>query len=147
MSNTLLIQSCSGNKNNYDGLVPAMELYDGYFFRILKKAKRENKLRDDVDIMILSAKHSLIEPDEEISYYDRVMDSKRAEELNQDVLSALTCKLDQKNYDKVVLNLGKTYKKAVDGIEDILSENQELEEITGRGIGEKGGKFKELIRN
>jgi hypothetical protein len=57
----LLILGCSQRKRPDSGLLPAIERYDGVNFRILQKAKREEYLPENLDILILSAKYGLIE--------------------------------------------------------------------------------------
>lgn len=142
---TLLIQSCSATKKETQQKIPAIDLYEGYFFKIIKKAKRDLGIRSDMDIMIISAKHGLIEPDKEISYYDVRMDENKARKLNKEVLDDLKQKLTQKKYDKIVCNTGNNYREALAGIEDVIGPEQELEVIEGSGIGEKGRILKKLI--
>ncbi|MFB6158666.1 MAG: DUF6884 domain-containing protein [Candidatus Nanohalobium sp.] len=142
---TLLIQSCSGTKNDVDGSVPAIQLYDGYFFRIIKKAQRNFGLDNGLDMLILSAKHGIIDPEEEIEHYDQVMDEERAKELNKEVVEAIAKRVENKNYSKIVCNLGKDYLKAVEGLENHLSDEQELHVIEGNGIGEKGKVLKKIV--
>ena len=140
-----MIQSCSATKRDTEERVPAIDLYDGYFFKIIKKAQRNLGLRKDMDIAILSAKHGLIDPDEEISHYDIRMDEERANELNEEVLNKLKDKISQEKYDKIVCNMGKDYMPALEGIGEVIDEEQELEVIEGDGIGEKGRILKKFI--
>ncbi|MFB6200143.1 MAG: DUF6884 domain-containing protein [Candidatus Nanohaloarchaea archaeon] len=142
---TLLIQSCSATKNEVEGQVPAIDLYDGYFFRIIKKARRDFGLNKNLDMLILSAKHGIVRPDEEISHYDQVMDEERARELNKEVIAEIANHLEQNNYSKIVCNLGKEYRKAIEGLEDVVTEEHELQMIEGNGIGEKGKVLKEMV--
>jgi len=50
---TLLVQSCSATKNHVTEPTRAIEVYDGYFFRIIKKAMREGAFRSDIELRIL----------------------------------------------------------------------------------------------
>jgi len=140
---SLLVQSCSSTKEPVDSPVPAIDLYDGYFFRIIKKAQRTNRFRSDTDIIIISAKHGVVEPDDEIGYYDRRMDTERANELNDEVLRAIGDFVAENKHDKVWINLGKDYLPAVEGIEDTV--DIPVEYIEGAGIGMKGKQLKRLI--
>lgn len=138
----LLIQSCSASKRSVDDSVPALDLYDGYFYRIIDKAKREDRFDPDLDMLILSAKHGILEPDEEIAPYDRRMDRQRALELQEDVQSTVATYAAE-SYDQVWINGAKAYRLALDGLEERLE--VPVRAVDGNGIGEKGSQLKQLI--
>lgn len=140
----LLIQACSKSKNTPEERAQALELYDGYFFKIIKKAIKEGELRDDIDICILSAKYGIVDSTETIEYYNQKMTTERARELRESVLAAITERIEQRNYDKVLLNLGETYREAVKGLSEETSVN--VEAIEGEGIGRKGHVLKKTVR-
>jgi len=140
----LLLQSCSASKQEVDNPLPAFELYSGYFYRILKKAIRDDEFRSDVDINILSAEHGLIKPSDEIAPYDRRMDRKRAEALNPTVLDSIETRVGQDNYERIIVNMGETYRGAVTGLEHRVDAT--IAEIQGDGIGEKGNALYRFIR-
>ena len=122
-----------------------MERYDGYFFRIIKKAIGEGALRNDIEIVILSAEFGLLDLDDEIPLYNRQMTSKRAGELRDDVMSSLVSRVRRGEYDTLVVNMAKEYEKAIEGVDSQLK--IEINRIRGGGIGAKGRKFKHLIRS
>jgi hypothetical protein len=65
----LLVISCSQRKTLGNGLVPAVDRYDGPAFRVLRKYLRE--LPDPgLRVLILSAKFGLIEAERKLPYYD-----------------------------------------------------------------------------
>ena len=140
---SLLVQSCSATKESVNKPVPALDLYDGYFFRIIKKARRTGCFQPGLDIIIISAKYGVVEPDDEITYYDQRMNTERAEELNADVVSAIAGKVDTNEYKKVWINLGKDYLPAVDGLQDAV--DVPVSYIEGNGIGMKGKRLKHLV--
>jgi cytoplasmic iron level regulating protein YaaA (DUF328/UPF0246 family) len=142
---SLLIQSCSATKQNVEKPVQALDLYDGYFFKIIKKAVRTERFQSGLDIIIISAKHGVVEPDDEIRYYDQRMDTERAEELNDDVIDAIVDKVAKEGYEKVWVNLGKDYLPAVNGLETAVA--VPVGYIEGCGIGMKGKRLKELVSN
>lgn len=139
----LLIQSCSKSKNNPGKAAPALDLYSGFFFKIIKKAMRENAFDERIDIWILSAEHGLIKSETEIERYDRRMDSERARKLAPDVLKTLKHK-NADGYDKIVVNAGSDYRQALSGLETM--QNADIHHIEGEGIGVKGNKLKQFIR-
>jgi len=140
---SLLIQSCSATKQNVETPVPALDLYDGYFFRIINKALRADQFRPGLDIIIISAKHGVVEPDEEIGYYDQRMDTERAKELNDEVVNTIASHVTEDGYENVWINLGKDYLPAVNGIEDAV--DVPVDYIEGCGIGMKGKQLKHLV--
>lgn len=140
---SLLIQSCSATKQNVETPVPALDLYDGYFFRIINKALRADQFQPGLDIIIISAKHGVVEPDEEIGYYDRRMDTERAKSLNDEVVNKIVSNVAEEGYEKVWINLGKDYLPAVEGVEDAV--DVPVDYIEGSGIGMKGKQLKHLV--
>jgi cytoplasmic iron level regulating protein YaaA (DUF328/UPF0246 family) len=140
---SLLIQSCSATKEPVDTPVPALDLYDGYFFRIIKKAVRANRFQSELDIIIISAKYGVVEPDDHIGYYDQEMDTERANELNDEIIDAIASKVVEHEYEKVWVNLGKDYMPAMDGIDEAV--DVPVLHIEGSGIGMKGKQLKHLV--
>ena len=143
MSN-LLLQSCSASKRTVEGPIPAFDLYTGYFYRILKKAIREGEIRSDIGISILSAEHGILDRSEVVSYYDRRMDTARARELNESVVESIASRVKESNYERVVVNMGETYREALTGLSDQV--DVPLVAIAGTRIGEKGHHLYEFIR-
>lgn len=140
---SLLVQSCSATKQRVENPVPALDLYDGYFFRIIKKAVRADSLQPGLDILILSAKHGVVEPEDKITYYDQRMDAERAAALNAEVITSISQKVTANDYEKVWINVGKDYRRATEGIEDAV--DVPVAYINGSGIGMKGKRLKRLV--
>lgn len=140
----LLLQSCSASKQKVNHPTPAFDLYTGYFYKIINKSIRENEFRSDTDINILSAKYGLIAPDDEIEYYEQRMSSSRARELNPTVVQDITKLVKDNQYDRIVINMGSTYRKAIAGLDEYV--DVALGEITGGGIGEKGSALYQFVR-
>lgn len=140
----LLVQSCSKSKNQDARGCQPLELYDGYFFKIVKKAKREGALRDDLEICILSAKYGLVDQTDSIDHYDREMTGERARQLRPEVLANLESRVAAHDYETVLLNLGRTYRSAVEGLSERV--DTPVTTIEGGGIGEKGQQLKQLLR-
>jgi len=141
---TLLVQSCSATKNEVPEPVPAIELYDGYFFKIIKKAIREDVFQPDIDMRILSAKYGIVDPDEPIEYYDQRMTADRAEELRPTVTETLCRIVSENDYERVVVNTGEVYSRALDEFQQ--QSDISVETIDGDGIGTKGKLLKKYVR-
>lgn len=140
---TLLVQGCSKSKNHVTEPVRPLELYSGFFFKIIRKAIRSGEFNDDIAIAILSAEYGLVDADTPIEPYDRRMDRQRARELGPDVSESLSEQLTGET-ERVVLNLGKTYRLAVDKFAREVA--LPVKHIDGGGIGEKGHALKRFIR-
>lgn len=140
----LLILSCSKRKSKNSTPMPALERYDGVNYRVVKKLKRSGKSPINLDIVIISAKHGFLRPDDLIGYYDQVMTEERALKLRFDALNELEEFFKDKNYEEIFVNLGKTYLLAIDGFERFLPEKTKVVYAKG-GIGQKMKEMKEWL--
>lgn len=140
----LLVQSCSKSKIQAEEPIPALKLYSGYFYKIIKKAKREGDIRPDFNMCIVSAKHGVIDPDTEITTYDRRMDSERAGELAEEISADLTAVVREGNHNEVLVNTGKEYKKALAGFENHV--DADVHYLSGQ-LGERGKQLKAILRS
>ena len=104
---SLLIMSCSKTKKHLNN-VPAIELYDGQAYRVIKKNSAEN-----LEIVIISAKYGPIRSTEIISYYDQVMTVARAVGLRQNVENVIRNVIRNHNLGKIFISLGFPYNLAV----------------------------------
>ena len=118
----LLIIPCSKRKVLSKRKIPAIDLYDGPFYRILRKFFRQHDVSQFIDILILSAKYGLIKSYDLISTYDECMTPARAKELSSNVYNFLKCLLSKEQYQEIFINLGKTYALALTGSEGLLNQ-------------------------
>lgn len=139
---TLLVQSCSKSKNQRHSPGSAFDIYDGYYYRIIKKARGDGAFAEDIDLCILSAKYGLLDPTDEISVYDRRMDKERAAELCPDVSAGLRNRVTDAGYDRVVVNTGTPYRAAI----DTESIPVPVYDVPGDGLGKKGHYLKRFVR-
>jgi len=96
-----LVLSCSKRKTNHEGLIPAIERYDGISFRLLRRYLKNST--EKLDVYILSAEFGLISHSEKIPVYERKMNQLRAQELKE------TISLQVKKLIFPKLNLNKNY--------------------------------------
>ena len=137
----LLILSCSQRKQSTQGLLPALQRYDGPAYRVMNKFMRAHPSEAQLlDVYILSAKFGLISAYKPIPNYDRRMTHQRAKELQQPVLNALKQVLIRKRYEDLFINLGKDYLQVLNGYESLIPTN--LKVIASRGV--MGRKLAEL---
>ena len=106
----LLIISCSAAKRKSPcAPLPAIERYDGVFFRVLHKAVREGYSWPKMKLVILSAKYGLIRDTTPIPYYDQRMNRERAQALRSSVRASLQQILRTGRFDRIYINLGREY--------------------------------------
>ena len=73
------------------------------------------------------------------------MTPSRAEELRESVTDDIRKRVEEKEYGEVVLNLGKDYLRAVDGLSGRC--DVDISTVQGGGIGEKGKQLKRFVRS
>lgn len=108
----LLILSCSQRKRPDEGLLPAVERYDGPAFRVLRRFLRKG-ISEPPDVLILSAEHGLIPHDLPIAAYDRKMTPARARELRPQILAYLERLIASRSSSETLVCVGKQYLSAL----------------------------------
>lgn len=136
----LLIISCSQRKTDVNNPAPAFEIYDGPFYRMLKK--NDEKIADKFHIIIISAKYGILSPYDPIEKYNQKMTRRRAKELNKSLKKELTTYLEINEFKDIFISLGKDYKLALTGI-DFRTDMKEAE----GGIGKKLSQTKKWINS
>jgi hypothetical protein len=138
----LLIISCSQRKASISNPAPAIELYDGPFFKMFRRMKQEGKFPRGVHILIISAKYGLLGSYDLIEKYDQEMTEKRAEELKQEINIELNKFLRNKRFKEIFIGMGKNYCLSLEKFKFEIP----LEYATGK-IGEKLSRTKEWINS
>src|SRR5262245_5578265 len=119
---TLYIVSCSQRKRREPGRpIPAIERYDGVFFRALRKAIRLGKMASTDRVLIISARFGLIEPQTPIPWYDQRLDGPRAKALATTVKAELIKRLSSDHNDRVCINVGRRYASLLEGIPQLAN--------------------------
>jgi len=104
----LLILACSQRKRSASA--PALELYDGPAYRVVRRALRNGV--HDVEVWVLSAGHGLIPANQVIAPYDRRLTRARAIELAIPISRVLT-NLWQREWDDVYIEAGRLYQSLI----------------------------------
>lgn len=138
--NALVVLGCSATKFDVEGQVPAVHLYDGPMFRVLRSHLRAHKWSKDLSIGVLSAKYGLIGAVAPIETYDQRMTSDRAAILRTQVNESFS--LLAARHQRVHLVLGRDYMQAIDS--GLLRERAEVRTVDGP-IGEKLHQFSRLL--
>ncbi len=132
----LLLVSCSARKHPTDGPLPAWHLYDGVAFRVLKRALRTGEWPADLDVVILSAKYGLLEPDASVETYDEVMTPARARRLQHGVHARLLRLVESRSYEQLLVFAGQEYLRAL-RLSPVWLPRTLTVEVAGGRIGEK----------
>ena len=142
--NTLYLVSCTKVKK--EGTFPAGEIYEASDWFTKAKAYVLQEMKKGDDWLILSAKHHLLHPDEQICDYNKYLANMRRAEKKEWAEKTLRQLLDLNiSWKKVVFLAGSAYREF---LENPLLESgitQEIEvPLKGLGIGQQKAKLKEL---
>jgi hypothetical protein len=135
----LLILGCSDRKRIAKGKLPALDLYDGVNFRVLRAFLNERGWPPGLCIKVLSAKYGLIDATALIEIYDQRLKEAGAWQMNRAAIKELA------RFGKpssVFVNLGKEYLPAVNGINSLFP--GKVTYAKG-GIGLKMARMKEWL--
>ena len=140
LQNTLVVLGCSATKFEVAGKVPAVHLYDGPMYRVLRSHLRTHRWPKELSIGVLSAKHGLIGSLAPIEHYDERMTMDRAASLRPQVTTTLSGLIKQKT--EVHLVLGKDYLHSIEA--GALDKRASVHCVEG-GIGMKLQQFSNLL--
>ena len=136
----LLILGCSDRKIENLSQAPALEVYDGPNFRVLRKFLREKGWPPGLIIKIISAEHKIIDATTLIEPYDKRLDKETAQKMKQRVkyhLEKIECP------ESVFINMGKNYLPAIYPIEALFTADK-VKYAEG-GIGKKQQAMKQWL--
>ena len=136
----LLLLSCSGRKQDSDGLLPALFRYNGPAYQLLRKHFREYQWPEDVSVGVLSAQYGLFGILKNIENYDKRMDLGIARAKEAECAAVLSKWAD--SHDSAYVALGKDYLPA---IQPSLERLGIKHEVFQGGIGEKLGSIKRFL--
>lgn len=154
MPRKLVIMPPSFRRKKNDTPLPAIEMYDGVLYHVLRANMPK---RDIIDVVILTEDLELIPGDKKISYKppkggkgwsgfspkDEI--PKRVIEKNLQFLKKL---FEKNEYDEVFVALGRRWRKAIAGIEDLAKEKGiKLTFISGRGLGPYEASLKKWLNS
>lgn len=137
----LLIIACSARKRPDAGLLPAIDRYEGPWYRTLRKFRRAYPGRMP-DVWILSGEFGLIPGWTPIPDYNRMMTPQRALALRDQIGAALQRAINP-DTDDVLICAGKVY------VDAILAHHRNLPaqsiRVAPGGIGTKMGHLKRWL--
>jgi hypothetical protein len=140
----LIVLGCSETKVDVEGVLPAISLYDGPLYRVLRTYLREFSWPESLSVAVLSAKHGLIGGVTQIGNYNQRMTPIRAQEMTATVNETL---LDWgSGHDVVDFVLGKDYVQALDFEKLDNAYGHGRAKVVEGGIGIKQHRFHEILR-
>lgn len=107
----LLIIACSARKKHADRAVPAIDLYDGPAYRILRKQLKGTHINPT--IWVLSAKHGLIWAEVPIYWYDEQLTEDRVTMLSPDIDSFIKRNASAGSFKTIYIWAGEKYLKTL----------------------------------
>jgi len=137
----LVVLGCSATKRPSKARLPAIELYDGPMYRVLRSHLRTHAWPEDTSLAVLSAEHGLIGGLSHIGTYERRMSTDRAAHLRAPVAETLS--RWSASHGRVRLFLGKEYLPA---IEEPARSHFRTVSIAPGMIGEKLNRLRALLR-
>lgn len=142
MGKQLLILGCSQAKREGDGLLPALDRYDGPPYRVLRKFLRGHHWPSSVSIAVLSAKHGLFGGLKGIEDYDVRMTPFIAKAKASDCSKIL--KKWAPDHDTVHLSVGKDHLHA---LQPALASSKINRAVFQGGIGKKMCQIKNFLNS
>jgi len=144
----VIVSASSRRKREPSEPIPAIERYDGIYFRILRKYFKERKLRN-IDVLILSEKLGLMSSDRKISYNKPHAGKWGQLSLNKDAIenskreNLEKLKRIANNYSKIYVNIGHDYMKLIKGFEKFTT--SKITYAKGKGLGPKASHMKNWL--
>jgi hypothetical protein len=139
----LVVLGCSATKVEVNGLLPAITLYDGPMFRVLRFFLREYRWPESLSIAVLSAKYGMVGALAQIETYDQRMTPTLAEGLCQSVTQTLV--EWSHAHHRVDLVLGHEYIRSID--RDQIAKRYRYHEVVEGTIGVKLSRLHGILRS
>lgn len=139
----MLLISCSQTKRPLNR-TKAIELYDGPYYRVIRKLRREDNYPSETELFIVSARYGVIHENDEIDFYDLKMNADRAQELRTSNLVVLNELITHGKYSHILINLGHIYLESIRGYEKLIPRYTDVQVCSGQ-IGERMSQMKNWL--
>lgn len=121
----------------------AFEGYTGPMFQVIHKAQREHRWNPQVHLGIVSAKYGFLRSSDYIEDYELRISSSLAQELNSQVIRAISLWHKETPFEEIYILMGKDYLRTVYNLESHVDTKIRIEGMGGTGLGQK--KLKHFI--
>ncbi len=139
----LVVLGCSATKVEAQGLLPAINLYDGPTFRVLRSYLRDFRWPESLSVAVLSAKYGIIGGLSNITSYDQRMTAERATQLAGEV--SRTLKDWSRAHPRIDLVIGRDYLRSIDP--NLLSSPRPAVQVVEGTIGVKLNRLHDMLRD
>lgn len=120
----LLLLSCTESKRETIVPLPALELYDGPSFQVVRKFLRENTQKELVPVIsVLSAQHGLISSTAQLRQYNMKMTEQLALDIRSEVQDRLLKLINEYDINELFIVMSKMYSKALGTYRQYLPAN------------------------
>ena len=142
----LVILPCSKTKSETAERVPAEDRYRrGQYFQVYNKWRREPPTpENDVDLVIVSAKHGLLSPRHHIYDYDEVLNSRPQGAFLEGLENDLYAYMKWRDYLEVLVVGGKPYRESVSDILRVIKSQGIIDARIIPNSGRLGSQLKDL---
>lgn len=140
----LLLMGCSRRKSPRLRRGPAWDLYDGPLFQVLKKALRDRPgWEADVAILIVSARHGVIDAGRVIATYDERLTAELSRRRGDPWARQLRAAVAGRSFRAVHVNLGRDYLGVLPDLGELFG-TIPLERAVG-GIGSRNAQTRRWV--
>jgi hypothetical protein len=137
-----VVLSCSQRKTSDSGLLPAIQRYDGPYYRVIRRYLPTTTAPPL--IWILSAEYGLITGEQPIALYDRRMTTDRAIQLRSEVLRRFRQLWPASGLTDLLINLSQDYEQAFASCLAEITEDVHVQRTRG-GIGSRSGQLRQWL--
>lgn len=146
MSRAIIVAASKRRREEPKDPIPAIDRFQGVYFRILKKYLRERKL-PNIDVLIISQNFGVLQAQDKIPYRKPTktigFDKETTKRLRKSNLESLENIFKERKYTEVYVNLGKEFTKLIEGFERLTS--AKVIYASGPGLGPKAQHMKQYI--
>ena len=115
-----MLVTCSATKRRLpEAAVAAIDRYDGVFFKVIRKAIADGRMKSRITIAIISAEFGLITSETPIPFYDRKLDKVQVASLRPKVDKALRQLLLKRRFRHIFVNIGQQYASLVEDVPEL----------------------------
>jgi len=144
----VIVSASSSIRKEPDEAIPAIERYNGIYFRVLRKYLPKRNL-SNIDVLIVSEKLGLVWSDDKITYHvphagkwgSLSLDDVSIRKLRTENLEKLRKIVNR--YSEIYVNVGVKYLRLIEGFEKITT--CKVTYATGRGLGPKAVHMKQWL--
>lgn len=122
--------------------MPAIDRFDGVYFRILRKYLREGRLKG-VDILVVSDKYGILQANDLVPFHHPSDKIKVTENTRAANLTKLRDMLKKSSYSEIYVVCGEAFLEFITGFEEFA--NTTVTYCQGQGLGPKARSLRDWI--